>query len=95
MEPQFLNAVSSTTVCNFFYAFSIVYAIIFVGAVIGLLGVFSTGGMMKTITGKTLSVQLLLTALIGGVNMLFMYLVCDRALLTKSAGKEGFFGRRN
>ena len=94
MEPSFLNAISSTTVCDFFYVFSIVYAVIFVGALIGLLGVFNTGGMMKTVTGKTISVQLLLTALIGGVNMLFTYLVCDRALLAKSAGKEGFFGRR-
>jgi hypothetical protein len=94
MEPSILNEISSTTVCNFFYLFSIVYAVIFIGAVIGLLGVFSTGSMMKTVTGKTLSVQLLITALIGGVNMLFTYLVCDRALLAKSAGKEGFFGRK-
>jgi hypothetical protein len=49
--------------------------------------------MIKTVTGKTISVQLLLTALIGGINMLFTYLVCDRALLAKSGGKEGFFGR--
>ena len=93
MEPSFLTAISSTTICNFFYVFSIVYALIFVGAVIGLIGIFSTGSMMKTITGKTLSIQLVITALIGGVNMLFTYLVCDRALLAKSAGKEGFFGR--
>jgi hypothetical protein len=93
MEPTFLDAISSTTVCNFFYVFSIVYAFVFVGALIGLIGVFSTGSMIKTVTGKTISVQLLLTALIGGINMLFTYLVCDRALLAKSGGKEGFFGR--
>jgi len=76
----FLNEISSTTVCNFFYIFSIVYGVIFVLALVGLLGIVSTGSA-KTVAGKTISVNLLITALIGGVNMLFTYLVCDRALL--------------
>jgi hypothetical protein len=83
MEPDWTKQIPSSTICNFFYAFFIIYAIIFALSVIGL---FGTIGYMKKmgVAGLALGFQGLLMSLIGGTMMLFYYLICDRALVASS-----------
>jgi hypothetical protein len=81
MEPGWTKSISSETVCNFFYSFFIAYAIIFVLSILSLIGILSVF-KLKTPTGMGMSLQMLLTGLLAAVNMLFNYLICDRALLS-------------
>ena len=81
MEPQWTKSISSETVCNFFYLFFVVYAVIFVVSVLMTIGIMSS--RVKGTLGIALGAQAFVTTLIGGTMMLFYYLVCDRALLKK------------
>ena len=81
MEPSWTQPITNETVCNFFYTFFVAYAIIFVLSVLSLVGILSVF-KLKTPTGMGMSLQLVLTALLAGINMLFNYLICDRALLS-------------
>lgn len=83
MEDEWMKQIPSTTVCNFFYFFFVVYAIIFTLSIITVIGTalsskVNTPLMMALIANATL------TSLIGGTMMLFYYLICDRALLAKT-----------
>lgn len=76
-----MKKISSETVCTFFYAFFVIYAIIFAIVVLtffGFLGYAKKLGM----AGVGLSLQALIGMGIAGTQMLFFYLICDRALLT-------------
>jgi len=92
MEHQWMKAISSATICNFFYFFFVVYAVIFALSVlvtIGVVGAFK----MKGAVGLALGAQAMITAALGGTMMLFYYLICDRALLAgaaKGVVAEGF-----
>lgn len=86
MEPAWTKKISSTTICNFFYVFFMVYAGIFVLSVLMTVGVL-TSTKLKGSLGLALGTQAILTTLIGGTMMLFYYLICDRALLTKPTEK--------
>jgi hypothetical protein len=88
MEPNWTKNIPSTTVCNFFYVFFVVYAVIFVVSVLMTVGIM-TNSKLRGALGIALGGQAILTTLIGGTMMLFYYLICDRALLAD--GKEGFF----
>jgi hypothetical protein len=90
MEPNWTKNIPSSTVCNFFYMFFVVYAVIFVVSVLMTLGIM-TSTKLKGALGIALGAQAILTTLIGGTMMLFYYLVCDRALLSKKTQNEGFF----
>ena len=79
MEPQWTKAIPSEYICNTYYALFIFYAIIAVLAILASIGLFT---MMKTSVGVLMGIQGILTALIGGTLALFMYLMCDRALLS-------------
>jgi len=74
MEPNWTKQISSNTVCDWFYIFFIFNAV-FVVLLVGTL--FSS---MKGSTRSRLF-QVLPAAIIGAVNVLFWYLMCDRALL--------------
>ncbi len=84
MEPQWTKAIPSETICNFFYAFFVLYAVILVLSVLTAFGLFTFGKNMGNF-GLMIGIQGILTSLIAGTMMLFYYLVCDRALL---ASKE-------
>lgn len=88
MEPNWTKNISSATVCNFFYVFFVVYAVIFVVSVLMTVGIMTS--KLRGALGIALGGQAIVITLIGGTMMLFYYLICDRALLAN--GKEGFFG---
>jgi ABC-type sugar transport system permease subunit len=74
MEPNWTKQISSNTVCDWFYIFFIFNAV-FVALLI-----FSLFSNMKGSTRVRLF-QILPAAIIGAVNILFWYLMCDRSLL--------------
>ena len=85
MEPDWTKQIPSTTVCNFFYVFFVIYAILFAVAVFGFLGVVMNFKKLGA-AGLAMAFQGLLVGALTGTTMLFYYLVCDRALLaTKQA----------
>jgi hypothetical protein len=86
-EPAWMQKFSNENICNFFYFWFVVYAIIF-----GLALVVSFGTILSLKKlgpyGIILSLQSVIGALIAGAFMMFHYMVCNRALLTPAAGPE-------
>ena len=78
-----MRQISNPMICNFFYWFYVVYAVIFVLSLLFTIGVFSYSKKMGKM-GVVMGMQALLTTFLGGVMMLFYYLICDRALLGKA-----------
>jgi hypothetical protein len=91
MAPEWTNKIPNYAICNFFYAFYVVYAVIFVFAVLQIVYIFAVvkkfdlaNGIMLGSGFFTMALALILT--------LFHYLVCDRALMDKVIEDvEGFF----
>jgi hypothetical protein len=80
MEAEWMKQIPSETICTFFYAFFVIYAILFVLSVVATLGIF--GFMKKLGPGAIgMGIQGILTTAIAGTMFLFYYLICDRALL--------------
>jgi hypothetical protein len=82
MAPEWMNQIPNYAICNFFYAFYVVYAVIFAIAVLQILYIFAgmkkfdlSHGIMLGSGFFTMALALILT--------LFHYLVCDRALMDK------------
>ncbi len=75
-----MKQIPSESVCNFFYFFFIVYAVLFVLALLTTIGVFSFTKKLGT-AGIAIGLQGLVMTLIPGVFALFYYIICDRALL--------------
>ena len=91
MESEWMRDISSNTICNFFYGFFIVYAILFIVAI------FSTISSFFFITklgaqGIASGIQGLLMTGLAATMMMFFYMMCDRALLGGSIKtvSEGF-----
>lgn len=90
MAPEWMNQIPNYAICNFFYAFYVVYAVIFAMAVLHILYIFAvvkkfdlSHGIMLGSGFFTMALALILT--------LFHYLVCDRALMDKVIeDMEGF-----
>ena len=91
MEPPLFENIPSESVCNFFYWFSVAYAVIVVVSVLSLAYTLVTT-KLKTPMSLGLGLYQILVIALGSVSLMFNYLICDRALLSKSGGKEGFFG---
>lgn len=91
MEPPLFENIPSESVCNFFYWFSVAYAVIVVVSVLSLAYTLVTT-KLKTPMSLGLGLYQILVIALGSVSLMFNYLICDRALLAKSGGKEGFFG---
>jgi uncharacterized membrane protein YcgQ (UPF0703/DUF1980 family) len=90
MAPAWTNQIPNYAICNFFYAFYVVYAVIFAMAVLHIVYIFAvvkkfdlSHGIMLGSGFFTMALALILT--------LFHYLVCDRALMDKAIEDvEGF-----
>ena len=80
MEPEWMKKIPSESVCNFFYFFFVVYAVLFVLALLTTIGVFSFTKKLGA-AGIAIGLQGLVMTLIPGVFALFYYIICDRALL--------------
>ena len=89
MEDEWMKQIPSSSICNFFYFFFVVYAVIFTLSIISVIG---TATSMKTTTPMLLPLlaNAVLTSLIGGTMMLFYYLICDRALLAPKTPKPAY-----
>jgi hypothetical protein len=74
MEPQWTKQISSSTVCDWFYIFFIFNAIF-----VALLVFTLFSGLKGNIRSRL--IQVLPAAIVGSINVLFWYLMCDRALL--------------
>lgn len=85
MEPQWTKQISSQTICNFFYAFFVAYAII---AALGVVGLVASFMMLKLPKGLMIAQGFygLLMIAIATTMALFHYLICDRALLASQGG---------
>jgi hypothetical protein len=84
MEAEWMKQIPSETVCNFFYAFFVIYAILFILSVVATLGIF---GYMKKIGPAAIGmgVQGIIMTGVAGTMFLFYYLICDRALLANKS----------
>jgi hypothetical protein len=74
MEPQWTKQISSSTVCDWFYIFFIFNAIF-----VALLVFTLFSGLKGSVRSRL--IQVLPAGIIGTINVLFWYLMCDRALL--------------
>jgi len=90
MAPGWMDQIPNYAICNFFYAFYVVYAVIFALSVLHIVYIFAvvkkfdlSHGIMLGSGFFTMALALVLT--------LFHYLVCDRALIHKTVKDvEGF-----
>jgi hypothetical protein len=89
MEAEWMKQIPSSTICNFFYFFFVVYAIIFALSIISVIGT-AMSAKANTPLLMSLLANSILTSLIGGTMMLFYYLICDRALLSKAQQKQEY-----
>jgi hypothetical protein len=80
MEPEWTKRIASTSICNFYYAFFVAYALIGAIALIGLVVTVFTLKASKGLLAMMVFQNLLMIA-ISVVLALFQYLVCDRALI--------------
>lgn len=80
-EADWMNKITNDTICNFYYVFFVVYAI--------LLGLTLVSFIVMLFVAKgnralqiSIGIQSLLIGGIATTFMLFFYLMCDRALLS-------------
>jgi len=87
-EPQWVQSISSGTVCDWFYTFFWIYAVLAIVIVLGGVGLLGSIKMpfgLKLTMGFTYFLMFALTA----VHFLFAYVVCDRSLLVETEGYAG------
>jgi hypothetical protein len=90
MEANWMKAIPSSTICNFFYVFFVLYAVILALAVLGFVGIAVSPKLSKALSVPN-SLGLTVGALLAGTQMLFFYLICSRSLLEVTKTREGFF----
>ena len=81
-EPTWTKQISSEQVCSFFYMFAVIHATI---GVLGLgLGVWSIFvNKLPSSIVICMLIQIVISSAICFTSALFMYLICQRALLNK------------
>ncbi len=85
-HPEWTESVSSETICGYYYIMFIITCVVVAIAVFGVFGILmSKMPMMFKISSVF---QLLVSGGIAVVGAMFLYIMCDRALLGKK--KEGF-----
>lgn len=82
-----MKQISNESICNFFYIFFVVYAFFAVLSLVSFIGVFT---FMKVPKGLLVSqgIQAFISLGIATTLMLFLYLICDRALGPKQKEKK-------
>ena len=84
-----MKAIPSSTICNFFYFFFVLYAIILGISVLGFVGVAVSPKLSKALSVPN-TMSLLLVSVLAATQMLFFYLICSRSLLEVKETREGF-----
>lgn len=82
-QPDWIKNIPSESVCNFFYFFFVVYAVLAVLALVTTIGAFIYGKKLGP-AGYILAFQGMVLTFIPAVFSLFYYIICDRALLSKT-----------
>jgi hypothetical protein len=77
MEPEWMQAIAGSTVCNWFYIFYVVNLIVFVILVIGM--VFLAFRTKKGLTLPNIFFGLI-SSVVACTNTLFFYIMCERSL---------------
>jgi len=85
-----MKAIPSATICNFFYFFFVLYAVILALSVLGFVGIALSPKLSKALSVPN-SLGVALGVVIVATQMLFFYLICSRSLLQVVKTKEGFF----
>ncbi len=81
MENGFTKKIPSWFICDWFYAFFVINAIVFALVLIALLYIAMTfGSLLKGAFGVQYF-NSILTLIVAGTNALFFYIICNRALL--------------
>jgi hypothetical protein len=84
-----MKSIKSSTICNFFYGFYVVYLIIFLISVVTTVYIFMNLKKLGP-EGIFMGVYGLIMGGIGTTMMLFFYLMCDRSILEKFANPRGW-----
>ena len=84
-----MKAIPSSTICNFFYFFFVLYAVILAVSVLGFAGIAVSPKLSKALSAPN-TMSLLLVSVVAATQMLFFYLICSRSLLEVKHTKEGF-----
>jgi hypothetical protein len=87
MEPTVFKSISNNTVCNFFYIFFIVYAVLVAIIVVSGIGTLL---FVKMPTGQQIAVGVAYFIAMGVAvtELLFMYLMCDRTLIATQMAQQ-------
>lgn len=81
MEPQWTKQFDKRTICTFYYALFLLNAIIAVLMAVALVGtIYSSKKLSSPIFWLFILVQLGIMS-IGVLNALFLYVICERALV--------------
>jgi hypothetical protein len=75
---DFTKTISSSTVCNWFYAFFIINAVLAVISALFILTVVFKAGIGRLFSPAFFTYAL--TLAIGATNSLFFYIICQRSL---------------
>ena len=86
MEPNWTKSIPSKFICDVYYFFFVIYAIIAVLSLVGTVGIVFAAKLPKALA-VSVGFQGVIGGSISAVLALYMYLICDRALLSR---KEAF-----
>ena len=90
MAPEWTNHIPNYAICNFFYFFYVVYAVIFALAFLQILYIFTAMNKFDLTSIIILGSGFFMVAL-ALMQILFHYLICDRALMDQAIeDMEGF-----
>jgi hypothetical protein len=77
--PEWTQSISNQSLCNFFYVFFVIYAVLTAITVVRWIGIFTT---VKMSLGQAVALAFfgVMLPLFGTITVLFQYIICDRAL---------------
>ncbi len=78
-----MKSISNTTVCGWFYFLFVWQSVMAAFAILGIFGIAFMGGQFGLSKGMRLTqiLVMIVTAGIAVASALFLYLICDRALI--------------
>ena len=78
-EPSWMQVISNSTVCNWFFIFYVVYAILAVVLILSLLVALTTSAGRKYLTTPYVFMSTV-SIIVATTQFLFFYIICDRSL---------------
>jgi hypothetical protein len=92
MAPEWTNKIPNYAICNFFYFFFVIYAVLFGLSLINMIKLMIMIDKFN-MNNSMILIGVVFTTLISLILTLFHYLICDRSLIDKSIHDvEGFVG---